>query len=292
MARSKKLTAGVSSLDSSRIDELLTMELPNGDSGTTTKRKPGRPKKAKPVVEEDDEVNGDDDDEDLLDDLPSPADVVMPAKRKLITIPQLVKATCKLRLIGDRPLLINNKMNVAEEVAERYGPQGKSASVKAPAASYDEQYARAFYVMPSSRFPAPNPKGLYGIPASGIRKCAAKGARPAGITDNTTIGLINNSFSIMADEGGLCRLYFKELVRDIRAVNIGSGQKTVPQMRHRPMFRGWHVDVTVMYNPKVLSPEQIVNLFMHAGQFIGLHEMRAEKKQGECGGFVVESVPE
>lgn len=206
-----------------------------------------------------------------------------------ISIPPLQKAIITLKLVGDRPLLVNNKMNVAEDIANRYSPAGKASHVKAEVATVDDQYRRAFYVMPNSPKAPPHPDAWYGVPASGIKKCSAKGARPAGITDNTTIGLINNSYFVLADGGSLCRLYFEKLERDVRAVNIGSGTKTVPQMRHRPMFHGWYVNVRICYNPKVLSPEMIVNLFMYAGQFIGLHEMRAEKKQGECGGFVVEA---
>jgi hypothetical protein len=93
----------------------------------------------------------------------------------------------------------------------------------------------------------------------------------------------------MADEAGLCKLKFKSIERDVRPVNIGSGQKTVPQMRHRPMFHGWTVDLKIRYNVKVITAEQIVNLLMHAGLYIGWGELRAEKKQGECGGFTVMS---
>ena len=59
-------------------------------------------------------------------------------------------------------------------------------------------------------------------------------------------------------------------------------------MRHRPMFHDWSIKLRVKFNPSVLTPEAIVNLFMHAGQYVGLCEMRAEKKQGQCGGFFVE----
>lgn len=207
---------------------------------------------------------------------------------KSVEIPRLQQGETTLRLVGDRPLMVSNKLNVAEEVSAQYSGRGKSAAVKSDIPSEDEQYHRAFYVLPSSKYSPPHPKGKYGIPASGIKKCACRAIRTTGITDNTTIGLISNSFWVMEDEAGLCLLRFKSVERDVRPVNIGSGQKTVPQMRHRPIFHDWHIDVRLKYNLKVISEEQLVNLFMHAGQYIGLCEMRAEKKQGQCGGFVVE----
>ena len=203
-----------------------------------------------------------------------------------IDIPKLKLVSTIISLEGDRPLLVNNKLGIAERIAGQYDSVGKTKP-KLEALSPDEQYALAFYVLPNSKFQPPSPKGDYGIPCSGLKKCVCSAIRTAGFTDNTTIGLISKSFWILEDSGGFCRLSFKRLERDIRPVNIGSGQKTVPSMRHRPMFHDWKIQVKVRYNPKVLSPEALVNLFMHAGQFIGLCEMRAEKKQGQCGGFVV-----
>ncbi len=210
------------------------------------------------------------------------------AKVKRIEIPALKQNEMTLTIAGDRPLLVCNKMNVAADVAAQYDGQGKTGAVKPPKDSVDVQYAKAFYVMPDSKYPAPHPKTSCGIVASGLKKCVDKAIRTTGIVDNTTIGSISRAFFILADRGGLCRITFDKLERDVRPVNIGSGQKTVPQMRHRPMFHGWKCKVRIRYNPVILSEEQIVNLFMHAGAYIGWGELRAEKKQGECGGFVVE----
>lgn len=210
---------------------------------------------------------------------------------KAVTIPPIQQGETTLVLIGDRPLMVNNKLNVAEQISEQYSGRGKSSHVKPVEIETDDsKYAKAFYEMPGSKYPAPHPKGKYGVPASGLKKCVCSAIRTTGITDNTTIGLIGKSFWVLADEAGFCQITYKKLVRDVRAVNIGSGVKTVPQMRHRPMFHGWQLKVRVKYNRRVLTPEQLVNLFMHAGQYIGLCEMRAEKKQGECGGFVVKGV--
>ncbi len=88
----------------------------------------------------------------------------------------------------------------------------------------------------------------------------------------------------------MCELKFKKLVRDERPVNIGSSGKTVPRIAYRPMFIDWQIHLRIGFNTRRLSAEQIVNLFLHAGQYVGLCEMRAQKKQGECGGFVVQTV--
>jgi len=210
---------------------------------------------------------------------------------RVIIIPPLKKTEFEVRLVGDRPLMVSNKLSVIEKLDRIYGGSGgKASAVAEERASADEQYAAAFYVMPDSKYCPPDKRALYGIPTSGIKKCATAAIRMTGISDNTTVGLIGKSFFIMSDGGGLSRLHFKKLERDIRGVNIGSGQKTVPQLRHRPMFHDWYVDLRISFNNKILSPEQIINLLMHAGQYIGYGEMRAQKNQGECGGFIVEAL--
>lgn len=207
---------------------------------------------------------------------------------RLIDIPPIRIEEIHFRIVGDRPLMVNNKLAVIETLDAIYNRPGGKLKAQAAKVSVDEAYARAFYVLPSSKYQPPNPKGIYGIPTSGIKKCVDKAIRTTGITDNTTIGEITKSFFVLEDEAGLCRLHFKELTRDVRGVNIGSGQKTVPQLRHRPMFHDWYIDLRVQFNPLRIDAEALVNLFNHAGQFIGLCEMRAEKKQGTCGGFYAE----
>jgi hypothetical protein len=125
------------------------------------------------------------------------------------------------------------------------------------------------------------------VPATGIQKCLKSAIRTTGITDNTTVGLIGKSFSVMGDVGGLCLIRHKGFRKDVRPVNIGSGQKTVPNMRTRPLFPEWEIWINVIFNALILTEEQVINLAMHAGQYIGLCEMRAEKGMGECGGFVI-----
>jgi len=213
-------------------------------------------------------------------------------ERTVVCIPPLSKCVMRLRLIGDRPLLVNNKMGVAAELAEQYvgidGTGTKASGVKREKASYDEQYRRAFYQLPCSKYQAPDPKGRYGVPIGGIRKCACSAIATAGITNNKEIGAIKKSFFIKAETGcgGYAEVKFGRLERDVRPA--GQKNSPMPRIAHRPMFHDWRIDLTIQYNPKVLTPDQIVNLFMHAGQYIGLCELRAEKLQGECGGFVIE----
>lgn len=207
---------------------------------------------------------------------------------QVMTIPTLEVGKCKLRLVGEGPLMVNNKLAVAWAVAERYQRKGGTKKPPMPVRTPEEEFEGAFYVLPSSPEQPPHPNGLYGVPASGIKKCMQKAIRLAGFTSNTDIGVIGRSFNVRADEGGLCLVRHNGFVKDARPVNIGSGQKTVPNIRHRPLFDEWEIHVLINFNSALLGPEQLANLANHAGHYVGLCEMRAEKQQGECGGFGID----
>jgi len=206
---------------------------------------------------------------------------------KVITIPALVQKEMTVLIVGDRPLLVNNKMAVAVELAERYDPNsgGATGDVKPAPRTPSEQYEGSFYVLPDSKYPAPHPKGRYGVPASGIKKCMCSAVGLTGITDNPTIGRIQRSFWVMEDAGGFCLIKGKP-EHDERMTQPKN--MSVPKMAHRARWDKWSIKLRIKFNPLVLSEGAIVNLLMHAGQYIGLCELRAEKKQGSCGGFVVD----
>jgi len=210
--------------------------------------------------------------------------------QKTLFIPPLEMGVMKLRLVGDSALLVNNKAAVVEELAERYGPEGGAGkTIKRNKRSYDEQFLGSFYVTSDTKYAPPHPKATYGIPTTGVKKCAVSAIRQTGITSTSDIGLISRAFFIPSGPDGLTPIKFKQIKRDIGVVSEGQ-QKKVPAYRHRGAFYGWSCDITIKYNAKILSPEQIVNLFMHAGVYIGLCERRAEKKIGDYGGFYVEAI--
>ena len=57
-------------------------------------------------------------------------------------------------------------------------------------------------------------------------------------------------------------------------------------LRYRPQFDAWAVDLDIEYNPDLLTPAAIVNLIGAAGFGVGLCEWRPEKG-GEFGRFRV-----
>lgn len=211
------------------------------------------------------------------------------SKQVDLKIPKMDLMTVYLGLAGDRPLMTSNKMNIAEAIALTYGSEGGATGkpkVKKP--TPEEMYRNAFYVMGYSDHDPPSELGDYGIPASGIKKCFCSAIRQTGITNNTVVGVIQRSFLIQQFHRGLAPMTCEYFEMDTRAAGIGQGNKT-PDMRYRPMFHEWEVIVEVTYNPVVMTLDQLVNLGRYAGFYVGWGELRAEKMQGECGGFTVKT---
>jgi hypothetical protein len=204
---------------------------------------------------------------------------------KIIEIPAMQVREMTIKIVGDRPLLVNNKAAVMVELAKGYSPGGGGGTgPKPPALTREQVYAASLYLLPDSEHPAPDPRGRYGVPTSGIKKCFCAAIAQTGVTNNAVIGKMQKAFSIMEDAGGLCLLQGGKPQHDQRPACLNG----VPQERDRGRWDTWFIKLRIKFNPLVFSEETLVNLAMHAGYYIGLCELRAEKKQGECGGFVVD----
>ena len=66
-----------------------------------------------------------------------------------------------------------------------------------------------------------------------------------------------------------------------------AGPARTPDMRWRPSFFPWRVNLTIETQPVLMPPEAILNLLDWAGAFIGVGEKRPGKSGGDWGRFHV-----
>jgi hypothetical protein len=66
---------------------------------------------------------------------------------------------------------------------------------------------------------------------------------------------------------------------DVVRVGMGSAD-----LRYRPIYQDWHVDLPVQFDSDVISPEQVHHLIQRAGFAIGVGEWRPQK-DGQYGRF-------
>ena len=93
------------------------------------------------------------------------------AATHMVTIPALQQKTSKLILVGDRPLLVNNKLSVAQAIADRYGPDGDPTQKHKPSGA--QQYLNSFYTLPDSKHNAPHPKAVTAYRRAGSKNVLA-----------------------------------------------------------------------------------------------------------------------
>ena len=80
--------------------------------------------------------------------------------------------------------------------------------------------------------------------------------------------------------------YYKNF-NDQRMVRVGTGQI----LRTRPLFLGWSVRVSVMYDDTILDKRTLLQICEDAGYLVGLCEMRpGSKGGGTYGRFIVEEI--
>lgn len=130
---------------------------------------------------------------------------------------------------------------------------------------FDKEYKQCFYLTQD---------GKYGIPT---------GAFMASILDSC-IALdipktkIKRAMRIIGD---IVELKYKKLNRRIDNPRR-SGRNSTPDVRHRPEFVDWNVELMIQYDEDQISPEQIVNLINSAGFTSGVGDWRPSSPKS-CG---------
>jgi len=128
------------------------------------------------------------------------------------------------------------------------------------------------------------PGGGYGFPAVAFKASAVSACTSLG--KSITKVAARQAFHVMADDPktGLVKITGKPEMRD-DMVRVGMGTADI---RFRGQFFPWSCKLGVRYNARVLSIEQIANIFNTAGFAVGVGEWRSER-DGEYGQFEVAS---
>lgn len=125
--------------------------------------------------------------------------------------------------------------------------------------------------------------GQIGISAMAIKSSLLHAAhKDYGIPRTTVMKAI---FLKCPDASGNLPLEYSEMAVREDCVRVGNGQT---DLRYRPEFHGWRVDVSFEIDTRVLTPDDLINLANNAGFGVGICEWRPEKG-GEWGRFEVDT---
>lgn len=192
-----------------------------------------------------------------------------------IVIPPIEAKIAVIKLVGTTPLLVNRFDEKSK--TEMLEKQMKGAK-RAKEARDPEREFRA------SLYPIPGKKGKYGMPIGGIKNCAVSACR---FIDGIAMTTAKGSFHVLDENGtGLIPIDGSDPVMDQRICRIGPFGKKTAITRFRGRFDKWSVTFKVKYNSRIISPQQLLNLFENGGFSVGLCEFRPEKS-GSLGMFEV-----
>ena len=188
---------------------------------------------------------------------------------EVIQIPGLDLQMLMVRVVGDSALICHAWSDKAKRMMlDKQMKRASQASQAKEAKDPERDYQESLYHLPG---------GGFGFPAVAFKAAAVDAASHV---DGITKVEIRGAFHIMGD---MVSLEGEPTMRE-DMVRVGMGTADI---RYRGEFRQWAANLAIRFNRRVLSAEQIVNLFNVAGFAIGVGEWRPQK-DGSFGMFHVE----
>jgi hypothetical protein len=183
-----------------------------------------------------------------------------------IILPRLDIRTIEIKLIGDSELICHRWSEKAKRqmLEKQMGIATSGREPKDP----DEDYRESIYRLPD---------GGYGFPTIAFKNAAVTACTSLG--KSITKVAARQAFHVM---GEMARIEGEPRMRE-DMVKIGQGTADI---RYRGGFPQWSVTLTIRYNARLLTAEQVVNLFNVAGFAVGVGEWRSER-DGQFGLFHV-----
>lgn len=197
----------------------------------------------------------------------------MATLQEAVVIKPLNLRKMEVRIVGETGLIVHAWSEKAKkEILDKQQKKTKAKEIRNPEAEYEA----SFYHFPG---------GGYGFPAIGVKACLIGAAHKDLGIEKT---LIRKAVYIHGtpDSTGmqLVKIIGEPKMRQ-DMVTIGMG---TADLRYRPEFHPWSIDLLVTYNADMILPESLVNLLNSAGFGVGLGEWRPERG-GVSGMFKVGS---
>jgi hypothetical protein len=194
-----------------------------------------------------------------------------PAKAGTLAIPELDIRTAVFRIVGTSPLITHAWSEKAKKQM-RDKQQGKAAEGKEPK-NPEAEMEGATYRLPT---------GEPAIPTLAFKNAAVDAATQlSGITKV----FLRGAFHTVGD---LVEIQYERVVMREDMVRVGMGTADI---RYRPEYHGWTVDLVVRFNARSITLEQLTHLLRVAGFSTGVGEWRPQRN-GINGTFDVASAGE
>lgn len=174
--------------------------------------------------------------------------------------------TLRVKIVGLSPLMVSQWSEKALRMmaeAQSGAPKNKKREPRDPEQEFKDSCPKY-------------PGGGYGFSAAAFRLAAIAACRHV---DGLAMTQARSLFFVLGD---LVKIEGKP-VMDTRPVRQADG---VANLRYRARFDEWSTTLDLRYNAGATSAEQIYNLLVLAGEFVGVGEYRVERG-GNYGRFTI-----
>lgn len=185
------------------------------------------------------------------------------SKAMSVNIPPLDIHSFDLVLVGDTPLVMH-KWDTKTLTAILDDMTGKAKAKKLPK-DPDGEFEAATYYHESHTAAKP----VYGFPAVAFKAAAVDAAVACGMFKTDA----RRAFHVIGQGADSLVPIYGERARRMDPVKV----KMSMDLRFRPQIMPWRAVLRIRHNPRLLTVEQIVNLFNNAGFSTGVGEWRNEK---------------
>lgn len=185
---------------------------------------------------------------------------------KRIELPRLDIRPFTIKIVGDSPLIVHKWSEKAKK--QILDKQMQSASAGKEPKDPEQDYRDSLYHLPGGKF---------GFPTIAFKNAAVSACTSLG--KSITKVAARQAFHII---GEITEIHGKPSPREDMVKINGE----TADIRYRAEFKEWSVFLRIRYNARVLSDEQIANLFNTAGFAVGVGEWRSER-DGSNGLFHV-----
>lgn len=216
-------------------------------------------------------------------------------EKAMIELPGIDIGLLQIHIVGDSALIVHKWQEKAKK--EMLDKQMKKASNGKEAKNPVSDFVNALYWLdengnmidtpeeldgvsidtPKEEVDAVISKGRFGFPTCAFKACAIDAGYQQGVIAKKTTA--RGAFHILGEYAVI------EGIPTMREdmVQIG-GMSKVADIRYRPEFKKWETTLTVKYNKKAISKEQIINLLNYGGFANGVGEWRPSR-DGSFGTF-------
>jgi hypothetical protein len=200
---------------------------------------------------------------------------------KAIVIPHVEPQSFTFTIEGTTPLIMHRFGETPREsIRKKKGGEAKRGhGIHDPFA----EFVDCFHLLPGAELPEgtleigehwDNLPNTFGFSAGGIKDCAATATRYiTGLKGTEAKG----AFHVEVPFPGVNLVPITRFSKVVMVEDMIRLQGKSADLRYRPYFHDWEMDITVTFDPDFISPEIILGLFSKGGFGNGLGDWRPQK---------------